>query len=79
MARFELTISGGEKILVDHACAGMEELRKHLDGNEFILFSEVKVGSPTPIREVIISTRQITLLRPVTDGTTQGSSFRPKR
>lgn len=79
MARFELTVSGGEKLLVEHPSAAMAELIAHLADSSFVLFHEVKVGSHVPLREVIISTRQITLLRPLADGTTQGSSFRPKR
>jgi hypothetical protein len=79
MPRFEMTISNGEKILVDHATAGMQEILSDLEGKGFLLFKEVKGGSSTPAREVIVASSQITLVRPLGDGVTQGSSFQAKR
>lgn len=79
MARFEMTLSGGERILVDHAAPAMQEMLKEFAGNDFVLLSEVKGGSSTPAREIIVATRQITLIRPLDDRSTQGSDFRPKR
>ena len=79
MARFEMTISNGEKILVDHAATDMRELLSELDGKSFVLLQEVKGGSSTPAREVIVASNQITLVRLLGDLSTQGSDFRPKR
>ncbi len=79
MARFEMTISGGEKILVDHPALAMQDILSDLSGNNFMLLSEVKGGSSTPAKEVIVATNQITLVRPLGDREMQGSSFKPKR
>ena len=77
MARFELTISGGEKFLVEHPAASMNELLLDLADRQFVLLDEVRSGSAA--REVIVSTRQITLVRPLAEGSMQGSGFRAKR
>lgn len=79
MARFEVTLAGGEKILVDHSAATMQEMLQELTGSDFMLFNEVKGGSVAPVREVIIATRQLTLVRPLGDNEFQGSDFRRKR
>ena len=79
MARFEMSITGGERILVDHEAPAMQDILKELAGSDFMLFSEVKGGSSTPARDVIVATRQITLIRPLGDRSTQGTDFRPKR
>ncbi len=79
MARFELTIVGGEKILVDHPIPAMDDMRAHLEDSGFVVFREVKAGATGPLKEVIIATAQISLLRPLPDGSTQGSNFQPKR
>ena len=80
MARFELTISHGEKILVDHAADGMLAILAELEGNRFVLFNEVKGGSAASGREVIVASQQITLVRLLEDQrSTQGSGFKSKR
>ena len=79
MSRFEMTISNGEKILVSHSATGMQEMLSEVDGNGFLLFDEVKGGSSTPAREVIVASSQITLIRLIGDNSTQGTTFRPKR
>ena len=79
MARFEMTISTGEKILVDHSAGGMQSILSELNGQGFLLFSEVKGGSSSPAREVIVASSQIALIRPLGEGNSQGSNFRPKR
>ena len=79
MARFEVTLSGGERILVDHAAPAMQQILDEVTGNDFILFSEVKGGSATSARDVIVATRQITLIRPLDERSTQSTEFRPKR
>lgn len=79
MARFEVSLTGGERILVDHAAPAMQQILDEVAGNDFILFSEVKGGSSTPARDVIVATRQITLIRPLGDRSTQGTDFKPKR
>jgi hypothetical protein len=77
MARFELTISNGEKILVDHGASSMQDLLFDLGERGFLLFNEVKSGS-SAVREVIVAAAQVTLVRPLGDSM-QGSGFRPKR
>jgi hypothetical protein len=79
MARFEMTLSGGERILVDHSAPAMQDILKEFAGSDFVLLSEVKGGSSTPAREIIVATRQITLIRPLGEQSLQGSDFRPKR
>lgn len=79
MARFEMTLSGGETILVDHAALAMQEMMGDLAANDFVLFTEVKGGSATPAKEIIVATRQITLIRPLEQHSMQGSNFKPKR
>jgi hypothetical protein len=79
MARFEMTISNGEKILVDRASSGMQEILSEICREDFLLFSEVKGGSSTPAREVIVASAQITLIRPLGDRSFQNTDFRPKR
>ena len=70
---------GGEKLLVDHAIHAMDEMRGHLDETGFVLFKEIRAGTTVPPRDVVISTKHIALLRPLPDGSTMGSNFRPKR
>jgi hypothetical protein len=79
MARFEVTLSDGEKILVDHPAQSMSEILAAVEGKAFLLFSEVKGGSSTPARHVIISSSQVTLIRPLDERSTQGTQFVPKR
>ena len=67
MARFEMTTSNGEKILVDHVSASMQEIVAELGDHDFVLFNEIKGGSSTPARELIVATSQITLIRSVGD------------
>lgn len=71
-------MAGGHTLIVEHDAAGTAELLSEIDGREFALLSEVAIGSATR-REVLVSTRQISLVRPLTEGSTQGSGFRPKR
>ena len=78
MARFEMTTSNGEKILVDHASASMQDIVTELGDHDFVLFNEIKGGSSTPARELIVATSQITLIRSVGDRA-QSSDFRSKR
>jgi len=79
MARFEMTLSTGETILVDHVATGMDQILAELTAHPFVLFSEVKGGSSSPAREVIVATSQIAIVRPLHGESRQGSSFVPKR
>lgn len=79
MARFELTMAGGEKFVVDHPAAAMSEMRAFLAGGPFVVFAEIRVGTTVPLQELLVATGQISLLRPLGAGATQGSSFRAKR
>ncbi len=79
MARFELTMSNGETVLLDHPSGGMEELLTELTANAFLVGNEIKAGSTAPPRDVMLATRQITLIRPADADSRQSSTFRPKR
>lgn len=79
MARFELTMAGGEKFIIDHPAAAMREMQAYLAAGPFAVFTEIRVGSTVPLQDLIVATGQISLLRPLGEGATQGSSFRPKR
>jgi hypothetical protein len=79
MARFEVTMSNGEKILVDHGATSMQDILTELGARGFLLFNEVKGGSSAPAREVIVAAAQVALVRPLGDRSMQGSDFRPKR
>jgi hypothetical protein len=79
MARFEVSISNGEKILVDHPAVDMEEILSALESKAFLIFSEVQGGSNTPARDVIVASAQVTLIRPLGERSMQGTQFRPKR
>jgi hypothetical protein len=79
MARFELTITSGEKIVVDHSASGMAELVAEVDGKALLLLTEITGASSGATREIIIASGQVTMIRPLSDQSTQGSNFRPKR
>jgi hypothetical protein len=79
VARFEITLSGGDRILVDHPATGMEEILSELSSNAFLVYTEVKAGSSSPARQVIVASNQIVLVRPLDELTTQSTTFRPKR
>jgi hypothetical protein len=79
MARFELTMSNGETVLIDFPVTDITELRAELVGNTFLVGTEVKVGATTTAREVIVACNQVTLARPADSDSRQSSTFRPKR
>lgn len=72
-------MSDGEKILVDHAAAGMKEILAELNSNAFLRFREVRSGTQAPAPEVIMASGQIMVVRPLDGLATQSSTFRPKR
>jgi hypothetical protein len=79
MARYEVTISSSEKIVVDHGAAGMTELLAAIEGKAFLLLTEITGAAAGASREIILASRQITMIRPLSEQSTQGSNFRPKR
>ena len=79
MARFEVTISSGEKIVIDHNVTGMAELAAEIEGKQLLLSTEITGASSGAARDILIAGRQITMIRPLSDQSTQGSNFRPKR
>ncbi|MBK1623057.1 MULTISPECIES: hypothetical protein [Afifella] len=79
MARFEVTMSSGDKLLIEHDIASVEEMRLVLEKTDFLATKEVRLGAPGTLPDVVLSTRHMMLLRPLAEGATQGSSFRPKR
>jgi hypothetical protein len=79
MARYELIVSTGDKVLVDHSAAGMAEFAADLAGKPFLVLTEITGATAGAARDVIIASSQITMIRMLGDQTTQGSNFRPKR
>jgi len=79
MARFEVLLSNSEKIVVDHPISGMAELASELAGKPFLTLTEITGASAGAVREIIVASNQIALIRPLGDLSTQGSNFRPKR
>lgn len=79
LARFELSFAGGESLIIEHPASGLAELLPAFAENAFLLLAEIKVGSMPAAREVVVATRHVRLIRPLTEGSTQGSTFRPKR
>jgi len=78
LARYELTLTNGEKVLVDHPAENTDEILAAFDGKAFVPFGEVRVGSTTAVRDVLVASAQVALVRPL-GGDSQGSQFRPKR
>ncbi len=79
MARFEVILSSSEKIVVEHPSAGMAELAAELSDKKYLVVTEITGASAGAIREIIVASNQITMIRPLSDLSTQGSNFRPKR
>lgn len=78
MARFEITINNGEKILVEHPSTSFDELALEFSTNPLMLFKEIKPGSSVPPIDVMVKTSEIALVRPIGEGM-MGSQFRGKR
>ena len=79
MARFELTLSNGEKMVAEHRSTGIDKFLTEVEANAFLLVTEIRSGSQTPPKEVMVATRPITLIRTSEEGSMQGSNFRAKR
>jgi hypothetical protein len=79
MARFELTIAGGDKLLVDHPAREIGQLLAEITGNEFLLFTEIRDATSAPSYEVIVASRQLVMVRAVESASRQNTNFRPKR
>ncbi len=79
MARFEMTISDGEKIIIDHPTDEMQDLLLQLQSSEFLLLNEIRGTSVGGGQEVIIASRQVTLVRTISSDSRQSTTFRPKR
>jgi hypothetical protein len=79
LARFEITMSTGEKILVDHAAMDIRGLLAELNTSAFLLCSEVSGGTSAPDRDVIVASGEVTVVRRLDMHSTQSSTFRAKR
>jgi hypothetical protein len=79
MARFEMTLVDGEKILVDHGSSDVEAMARALADQRFLVFSEIRGGGTAAVQKLIVATEQVTVMRPMDAAGTQGSGFRPKR
>lgn len=78
MARFEMTITNGEKILVEHPAATVQDLAVEISSTALLIVREIKSGASAPPREIILASSQIALVRPIGEGM-MGSEFRGKR
>lgn len=80
MPRYEMTISGGERIIVDHPGEGMQAFMSDLQTSDFLLLKEIRGVSATGAQhELIVASRQVTLVRSVDSDSRQSTTFRPKR
>lgn len=79
MSRFELTLSDGERILINRDGGGMQELLSDLVSSNFLLLSEIRGPTAAAPEEIIVATGQITLIRAIDRDSRQNSTFRPKR
>jgi hypothetical protein len=79
MARFEMTISGGERIIVDDPDDGISEFLSKLQSSDFLLLNEIRGSSSGGTQEVIVASRQIMLVRVIDSDSRQSTTFRPKR
>jgi hypothetical protein len=66
MSRFGLTLSGGEKIIVDSPSSAMQDFRADVSAADFLMLTDIRGGDASVTHEVIVAGRQ-------------GSTFRPKR
>jgi hypothetical protein len=79
LSRFEVTMSDGEKLIVEHGSETLEALVEALANRNFLACGEIKASGSAAHREIIIAASQISLIRPLLEGSSQGSNFRPKR
>lgn len=79
MARFEVTLSNGEKLVAEHGCEAIADLMAEVETKAYLLMVEIKPGVQTPPKEIMVATRQLTLIRSLDAGSMQGSNFRAKR
>jgi hypothetical protein len=79
LSRFEVTMSDGEKLIVEHAAETPEALVEELARHSFLTCGEIKPSGSAAHRDVILAASQISLIRPLLEGSSQGSNFRPKR
>ena len=79
MARYEVTLASGEKIVIDHGAADVTELLPAVESKQFLLLKEITGASVAAARDIIVASGQITMIRPLSDMSSQGSNFRPKR
>lgn len=78
MARYEVGLDGGEVLIIEHPAADLAALLGIFTENEFLLLSEIRVGSMPPVRDVLLSSRHVRIVRPLAEGA-QSSTFRAKR
>ena len=79
MARYEVTLASGEKVVVDHGAAGVAELLPAIESKQLLLLREITGASAGAARDIIVASGQVTMIRPLSDTSSQGSNFRPKR
>lgn len=74
-----MTMTGGETLIIDHGAETLEALIDDLSRRSFLACGEIRASGSQPRRDIIIAAAQVTLVRPLVEGASQGSSFRPKR
>ena len=72
-------MSDGEKLIVEHGSETLEALVDELARRNFLTCGEIKPSGSAAQRDVIVAASQISLIRPLLEGSSQGSNFRPKR
>ncbi len=79
MSRYEVTMSDGEKLIVEHGAETLDALVDELSRRNFLPCGEIRSSGSAAHRDIILAASQISLIRPLLEGTSQGSNFRPKR
>jgi hypothetical protein len=72
-------MSDGEKLIVEHGAETLDALVDELSRRNFLPCGEIKPSGSAAHRDVIIAAAQISVIRPLLEGSSQGSNFRPKR
>jgi hypothetical protein len=79
LSRYEVTMSDGEKLVVEHGAETLDALVQDLSRGPFVACGEIRSSGSAAQRDIVLAASQISLIRPLLEGSSQGSNFRPKR